>query len=354
MHKLLPKLALALICIAPVISACAQRPSPTDDILAYQPQPIPAGVIRSWGHVFLKKVMLSWEAGFQKYHPDITFSDNLVSSAAATGALFTNTADLGILGREIRPMEVAGYNRVMKQKPFPLEVMTGSFANADKSVALGIFVAKDNPITHITFAQLDAIFGAEHLRGEKANIRTWGQLGLTGPWANRTINVYTGELDAAPAFYFSQQVMRGSMLWNERLQHFDDINRPDGTVYEAQQHIVDALAQDPAGIAVSGAGCHNPGVKLIPVAINDDGPFIDATPETVQTRAYPFARSVWIYTNQGPGHPLDPGTREFLRFIFSREGQELVRQEGEYLPLTPELAAAQLRKLDQSALQQSK
>ncbi|HEV2485186.1 MAG TPA: substrate-binding domain-containing protein [Terracidiphilus sp.] len=349
MHKLPLKLASGItvmtLCL-PAIRLNAQQASPTDAISPYQPQTIPAGVIRSWGHVFLKKIMANWEQSFQRYHPDVTFSDNLVSSAAAAGALFTNTADLGILGREIRPMEVAGYSRVMKQKPFPLEVMTGSYANADKSVALGIFVQKDNPLTHITFRQLDAIFGSEHLRGEKTNIRTWGQLGLTGPWANRAINVYMGELDAAPAFYFSQQVMHGSMLWNERLHHFDDINRADGTVYEAQQHIVDALAEDAAGIAVSGAGCRNAGVKLIPVAINDDGPYIDATLETVQTRAYPFARSVWIYTNQGPGHPLDPRVREFLRFILSREGQELVRQEGEYLPLTPELAAAQLEKLE--------
>jgi phosphate transport system substrate-binding protein len=349
MNKRLLQFMFCVAAIAlPVVHANAQPPaSAVTAIPAYQPQPIAAGVIRSWGHVFLKKVMASWEASFEKYHPDVTFSDNLVSSAAATGALFTNTADLGILGREIRPMEVAGYTRVMKQKPFPLEVMTGSYANADKSVALGIFVQKDNPLTQITFAQLDAIFGSEHRRGEKGNIRTWGQLGLTGLWASRTINVYTGELDAAPAFYFSQQVMLGSMLWNEHLQHFDDLNRPDGTVYEAQQHIVDALAQDPAGIAISGAGSRNPGVKLIPVAVNDGGPFVAATPENVEARTYPFARSVWIYTNQGPGHPLDPRVREFLRFIFSREGQELVRQEGEYLPLTPELAAAQLKKLEQ-------
>jgi phosphate transport system substrate-binding protein len=349
MHKLLLKFAsgfaVMTLCV-PAMWLHAQQASAADAISPYQPQNIPAGVIRSWGHVFLKKIMASWERSFQKYHPDVTFSDNLVSSAAATGALFTNTADLGIVGREIRPMEVAGYNRVMKQRPFALEVMTGSYANADKSVALGIFVQKDNPLTHITFRQLDAIFGSEHLRGEKTNIRTWGQLGLNGSWANRAINVYMGELDAAPAFYFSQQVMRGSILWNERLHHFDDTNRPDGTVYEAQQHIVDALAEDPAGIAVSGAGCRNPGVKLIPVAINDDGPYIDATPETVQARTYPFARSVWIYTNQGPSHPLDPRVREFLRFIFSREGQGLVRQEGEYIPLTPELAAAQLKKLE--------
>jgi phosphate transport system substrate-binding protein len=349
MSKRLLQVASGFVALAlclPVIRLHAQQVSRVSGIPAYEPQRVDGGVIRSWGHVFLKKVMASWELSFQKYHPDITFSDNLVSSAAATGALFTNTADLGIVGREIRPLEVAGYSRVMKQKPLPLEVMTGSYSNADKSVALGIFVQKDNPLTHITFAQLDAIFGSEHLRGEKANIRTWGQLGLRGSWADRTINVYVGELDAAPAFYFSQLVMRGSMLWNEHLRHFDDLNRPDGAVYEAQQRIVDALAADSAGIALAGAGTRNAGVKLIPVAVGDDGPYIAATSETVEARTYPLARSVWIYTNQGPGHPLDPRVREFLRFILSREGQELVRQEGEYLPLTPKVAAAQLKKLE--------
>jgi phosphate transport system substrate-binding protein len=347
MRRLLPFAAVAVAALALAqYGHAAQEQSPSlDAIPAYQPQSIEPGVIRSWGHVFLKKIMVSWELAFQKYHPGITFSDNLVSSAAATGALFTNTADLGILGREIRPMEVAGYNRVLKHKPYPMEVMTGSFANADKSVALGIFVSRSNPLQHINFAQLDAIFGAEHLGGAPSNIRTWGQIGLTGAWANRPIHVYTGELDAAPAFYFSQQVMHGSMLWNESLRHFDDLNRPDGTVYEAQQQIVDALARDEDGIAISGAGVRNSGVRLVPVAITAGGPFIAATPATVEARTYPLARSVWIYTNQAPGHPLDPRTREFLRFMLSREGQELVRREGEYLPLKPEIDAEQLRKL---------
>lgn len=340
----------AICLVGLVLCACtprtnAQQQTALSRLPEYRPSTIQGGVIRSWGHVFVKKVMESWERGFQKYHPDVTFSDNLVSSAAATGALFANIADLGIVGREIRPMEVAGYTRVMKQKPFPLEVMTGSFANADKSVALGIFVQKDNPLQRITFAQLDAIFGSEHKRGEKANIRSWGQLGLTGAWAGRAIDVYTGELDAAPAFYFSQGVMLGSMLWNERLRHFDDVNRPNGTVYEAQQQIVDVLAQDSGGIGLSGAGVKNPNVKLIPVAESANGPFVVPTPATVQDRTYPLSRSVWFYTNQGAGHPVDPRVREFLLFILSRQGQELVSEEGEYLPLTPELDAAQIRKL---------
>ena len=330
-----------------LLTLAATATAETPALPAYQPQAVQPGVIRSWGHVFLKKIMAQWEDAFVKYHPGVTFSDNLVSSAAATGALFTDTADLGILGREIRPMEVAGYNRVMKHKPFPLEVMTGSWANADKSVALGIFVSEKNPLTKLTFAQLDAIFGAEHLWGAPENIRTWGQLGLTGDWASRPITPYGGELDAAPAFFFSQTVMHGSQLWNERLHHFDDIDRPDKTTYVAQQHIVDELAKDPYGIALSGVGFKAPGIKLLAIAVTPAGPWITPTPVTVQDRTYPLSRSVWIYTNQAPSHPIDPRTREFLRFIFSREGQELVQQEGEYLPLTPALAAAQLRKLDQ-------
>jgi phosphate transport system substrate-binding protein len=322
------------------------RAQETEQLPKYDPQQQLSGTIRSWGHVFLKKVMVEWEEGFHKYQPGIRFEDNLVSSAAATGALFTGTADLGILGREIRPMEVAGYTRVMKQKPWGIQAMTGSYANADKSVALGIFVSKENPLSRINFSQLDAIFGSEHLGGASQNIRTWGPLGLTGEWADRTIDVYAGELDAAPAFYFSQEVMKGSQLWNCNLKHYDDLTLKDGKVLEAQQRIVDALGADRYGIALSGAGSTNPMVKLIPVSITDNGPYVLPTPNTVADRTYPLARSVWIYINHAPGQPIDPKVSEFLRYILSREGQQAVVREGEYLPLTPALDAQQRRRLE--------
>ena len=347
-----------LLCLLPA-SSLAQKsvyqPSASDaDALAaqvnslpvYSPHAVPAGVIHCWGHVFLKQVLAEWEAGFAQLHPGVTFDDLLVSSAAATGALFTHTAEIGILGREIRPMEVAGYTRVMKHKPAPIEVMSGSWANADKSVALGIFVHQANPIKQLTFAQLDAIFGSEHLGGAKQNIRTWGDLGLSGLWAARPIHVYVGELDAAPGFFFSQTVMGKSLLWNGELHHFDDITRADGTIYEAQQQIVDALAADPDGIALSGAGVINPKVKLLAIGKTKAGPFTPPSYRSALDRTYPLSRSVWIYTNDAPGSPLDARTREFLRYILSREGQQAVVREHEYLPLTPALAAEQRKRLE--------
>jgi phosphate transport system substrate-binding protein len=43
--------------------------------------------------------------------------------------------------------------------------------------------------------------------------------------------------------------------------------------------------------------------------------------------------------------PIDPKVREFLRYLLSREGQEVVNQDGRYLPLSPQLAALQRKKL---------
>jgi phosphate transport system substrate-binding protein len=39
-----------------------------------------------------------------------------------------------------------------------------------------------------------------------------------------------------------------------------------------------------------------------------------------------------VYVNRAPGKALDPVVREFLKFVFSREGQEIVLKDG-YYPL---------------------
>ncbi len=103
---------------------------------------------------------------------------------------------------------------------------------------------------------------------------------------------------------------------------------------------------DRYGIALAGVGTPNPDVKLIAIARSDGGPWIEPTMDTVLNRSYPFARSVWIYVNRAPGLPLEPKVREFLRYILSREGQQDVAREGEYLPLTASLARAEARKLE--------
>ena len=312
---------------------------------AYQPHQKVSGTIRSWGHGFLKPMMRYWEEGFRKFQPDIQFEDTLLSSAAAMAGLYAGRADLGVLAREIMPPEVAAYEKMTGQKVTPVTVLTGSYGNPDKIMALGIFVNKANPIAKLTLTQLDAIFGAEKRRGEKDNIRTWDQLGLSGRWSHAPIHPYSGPANEAPGSFFSHAVMGGSVLWNSDLRQYDDLPVPGGKDIDGYKRVIDALALDPDGIAITGAGYTNPNVRLVALAADDNGPFVDATKENVANRTYPLARSVKFYINSGPKLPADPKVVEFLRYILSRDGQEQVLREGDFIPLTPEIAAEESRKL---------
>jgi phosphate transport system substrate-binding protein len=322
--------------------ACAED---SDALPSYQPAPAMSGTIRSWGHGYLKAMMKLWEADFQRYQPGIRFEDDLVSSAAAMAGLYSGRADLAVLAREITPPEIAAYEKTMKQPVFPVEVLTGSFGNQDKIMALGVFVHKDNPISKLSFVQLDAIFGAEHRRGARENLRTWDQVGLAGDWKLKAIHPYSGVAFEAPAYFFSQTVLKGSVLWNCALTQFENVEDSTQRYVDAYQKAVDALGSDRFGIALAGAGYRNPNVKLVALAIEKGGPFVAATPENVANRSYPLARPVRFYIDNGPAKRADPAVLEFLRYVLSREGQQQVAREGDFLPLSAPVVRAQRARL---------
>ncbi len=327
---------------AATLLVASARAQDLSGLPVYEPSQQVSGTIRSWGHGFLKPMMKLWEDGFKKYQPNIQFEDTLVSSAAAMAGLYSGRADIGVLAREITPPELAAYEKMMKQKIFPVTVLTGSYGNADKIMALGIFVHKDNPLTQLTFTQLDAIWGSEKRRGEKEVIRTWDQLGLTGEWKGKLIQPYSGLPYEAPGYLFSQTVLKGSVLWNCNLHEFEDTPGPGGDCY---QKVVEALGKDPNGIALSGAGYRNPNIKLIALAVKDGGPFIEPTKQNVINLTYPLSRPVRFYINNGSASPADPKVIEFFRYILSREGQELVAKEGDFLPITTDVAHTEAGRL---------
>ena len=353
-------LALALVGLLP--SASITRAEDSADLPDYRPVVKVGGTIRSWGHGFLRPMMKLWEDGFREYQPGVRFEDKLVTSAAAIAGLYTQRADLGVLAREITPPEVAAYEKMTGQKLTPVTVLTGSYGNQDKIMALGVFVNRENPIDRLTFAQLDGIFGAERRRGEGENIRRWDQLGLAGAWAAQPIRPCSGPAGEAPAYFFSQTVMRGSALWNEALRQFENVEEetPSGgneratpaitRHVDAYQQVVNAVGSDRLAIGLAGAGYRDPGAKLVAIAVQEGGPFVGATRENVANRSYPLARPVRFYINSGPAIPADPRVVEFLRFVLSRQGQELVKREGDFLPLGGAEARVELARLSSSAV----
>jgi phosphate transport system substrate-binding protein len=219
-------------------------------------------------------------------------------------------------------------------KPTIIEVANAGLRSRRIAANLAVFVHRDNPLTGISVAQLDGIFGAEHKRGP-ANLRTWGDLGLTGEWRDRSIRVLAPPDNSIPALFFRKAVLDDSFKWNASLEEFPS---------EAQA--LAALARDPGGIAYAPLAAANDAVKALPLAATSAGPFVALTAESAADRSYPLSRAVIVVLDRAPGKPIDPRIREFLRFVLSAEGQAAVARDGSYIPLLAQSAQQQLKRLD--------
>jgi phosphate transport system substrate-binding protein len=330
------------------------------DLPHYKPEQRVSGVIRMVGSNYVADGHIGeyWEKGFRKYHPDITFQYNLKTPSAALHALYLGVSDIGPC-RKMTFEDLLAYERMTNTDPVEIVYATGSFDVPGWSPAFGIFVNKANPITRLTMKQLDRIFGAERTgawegttwlperaRGASENIRTWGQLGLTGDWKDKPIHVYGVNLRYHQATKFEDQVLGGSGKWNPELREYANYAKLDGTLsIGANQMIVD-LGDDPYGIAYSEITFLNDKTKVLSLAYDEGGPYVDMNIDTVRNRTYPLYDQVYMYANRLPGKSMDPKVKEYFRYILSQEGQAEVVHDGKYLPLTLSALRAQLKKLD--------
>jgi phosphate transport system substrate-binding protein len=327
------------------------------DLPDYRPGEKISGVIRSWGNPHMAALMKNWESGFRQFHPDVYFADNLKSTATGIFGLSEWTADVALMGRQIYTYEFYGVYRRSLLLPVEIAVATGSFDVPGKSFALAVFVHRDNPLGSLTLAQLDVIFGAqrdggwdglnwrkESARGPEKNLRAWGQLGLTGAWAEKPIHLYgpPGIYPGGQSF-FQRRVLGGGDTWAEGLMEFED-----------RKKMMEALSHDPLGIAYTGLCYRTPQTKPLALAEKSGAPFVAPTKASVADHSYPLSRTVYIYfaPDTPGGDPADPKTdpkvREFLRYVLSRQGQADVAREGDYLPLTAALSTEQRSKLNPS------
>ena len=316
----------------------------------YVPQQQVSGVIRISGHgsakiAWMRPLISMWEQGFQQFQPGIKLEYKMFGTSSAIPALWTGTADIALLGEEIDPVAVRTFERVKHYPPLGINVLTGSVDLRNIDYAQMIFVNSNNPLAHISMVELDGIFGEEHRRGT-TNIRTWGQLGLKGEWASKPIAPYSWRIDDSFGIFLEAYLLEGSHRWNCALHEFSHIYSPDGTVYDHGQQILDALAKDRYGIAVSNIRYAGPNVKALAIGMTPAGPFIPVNKQTLIDQTYPLSRVIPAVIDRTPGMPVDPKIKEFLRYLLSREGQQVVLQDGKYLPLSASAAQKEVRKLD--------
>jgi phosphate transport system substrate-binding protein len=323
-----------------------------DSMTAYQAQQQVSGTIRISGDEHQSVMLRNWEKDFHSYQPGILFDDHLTSTVHGIPALVFDVADLALLGREIAPLENLSFRRMFKYDPLEITTATGSYDTPYQAFALGVFVNKENPLSQLTLSQVAAIFGC----GPGKNVRTWGQLGLTGEWANKHINVFGYPAGNNIAAFFELKVLQGppsggptlpnGVRWNCDLKEYSNTyDKNDKPVISSDAFMMQDLGKDKYAIAYSGMREMTPQVKALALAAKNGGPYVPFSLETVANRTYPLARSMYIYLNRAPGKPLDPKIAEFLRFILSHQGQESVAQQKVFLPLPAATVGEQLKNL---------
>jgi phosphate transport system substrate-binding protein len=312
-------------------------------------------------------VLKLWEEDFQKFHPGIRFEDRLPTSDAAIPALVTGVTDLAPDGGEATLTESLSFFETYGYPVTDITVASGAFDVEGKSNGPVVFVHKDNPLTRLTIKQLDGIFGSERTagmrgfkwtpsdgRGAAESIRTWGQLGLTGEWADKPIQTY-GHAPSGTARFFRWKVLQNGDKWNPNFREYvESGSKMIADEDKAEQRLglqymlKNELANNRYGIAwtVMPQAKGVSGIKLLAVAPREGGAYIMPTRASFQDRTYPLVRSIYFFLNRAPGKPLDPKLKEFLRYILSREGQETVVRNGSYLPLPPAVVREQLSKLE--------
>jgi phosphate transport system substrate-binding protein len=334
------------------------------DLPHYKPEQKVSGTIRMWGSNYFTDSPLAdyWTQEFQKYQPDVKFALHLKTTLHAIPGLIFGMSDIGPMGRQITWDELLSYQRERNHLPIGIVAVTGSYDVSGWNPPIGVYLHKDNPLSKLSLQQLDGIFGAQRsgawreltwdkslARGPEKNIRTWGQLGLTGEWADKPIHVYGYNLQ----FHFPQEIESRAFggvsgKWNENLIEYDNLALPDGSFKLAGQLMLEDLAKDPYGIVYCAGGNAwlTPQVKAIALSVKNGDPAYELTLDNVRERKYPMYADVFFYIDRDPKKPVDPKVKEFLRYILSSEGQAQVMRDGKYLPLTAEAVRAQLKLLE--------
>jgi phosphate transport system substrate-binding protein len=273
----------------------------------------------------------AWVEAFKKYQPGVTVEVS-APYAGSTGArdLIKGTNDFVFAARELKPEDYTDFKAKFGYDPFVVPVSGASYRHFGFTDAHVFFVNKANPLEKISFDQLDSIFSSTRIRGGKP-ITTWGQLGLIGEWADKPIHLY----GIKPWNGFEEYIRQRVLSRNGRRGEWRDGMTLDDLVFQNARRV----AADRYGIGYCGLSDVDAGVRILPLGETDKGPFYPPSYENVARAVYPLSRLLYLAANKPPGKPLRPELAELLRFILSREGQQVVLSHGVYLPLRSEQLA---------------
>lgn len=317
------KSAFLSVSMVALLSMSASAQKVTDDLPVYEKVSGLSGNLSSVGSDTLANMMTFWAEEFKRLYPNVNMQIQAAGSSTAPPALTEGTSNFGPMSRAMKSKEIEAFEKRHGYKPTEVRVAID---------ALAVFVHKDNPIEGMTIAEVDAIFSSTRLCGADQQVTRWGDLGLSGSWVNRDLQLYGRNSVSGTYGYFKEVGLCDGDFRN-------NVNEQPGSA-----SVVQSVSTSLNAVGYSGIGYITSGVKTVPLAIEEGGEYVDVTTENALAGKYPLARFLYIYVNKHPNKPLDPATAEFVKFMLSKTGQEIVDKDG-YIPVPRIVVEQELKRL---------
>jgi phosphate transport system substrate-binding protein len=283
-----------------------------------------SGNLSSVGSDTLANLMTLWAEEFKRFYPNVNIQIQAAGSSTAPPALTEATSNLGPMSRKMKNKEIGAFEKRYGYKPTAIPVAID---------ALAVYVNKDNPLKGMSIPEVDAVFSSTQKCSHGSDIKIWGDLGLSGTWQNRSIQLYgRNSVSGTYGYFKSKALCKGDFK--------NSVNEQPGSA-----SVVQSVSSSINGIGYSGIGYKTSSVRALPLAKNKGGPAVEANTENAISGKYPLARFLYVYVNKHPNKPLPPLEREFIKMVLSQQGQEVVVKDG-YIPLPKKVVEKSLANIE--------
>ncbi len=318
----LKRLMAALTFAAAGVSAVSAVAAVDPALPTYEKTSGVSGNLSSVGSDSLANLMTLWAEEFKKNYPNVNIQIQAAGSSTAPPALTEGTANMGPMSRPMKDSEIQAFEEKYGYKPTAVPVAID---------ALAVFVHKDNPIKSLTMQQVDAIFSSTRLCGGDKDLKTWGDVGLTGEWASKPIQLFGRNSVSGTYGYFKEEALcKGDFKAN--------VNEQPGSA-----SVVQSISSTLNAIGYSGIGYKTSSVRAVPL-VDKHGQVEEANETNALSGKYPLARFFYVYVNKAPNQPLSPLDAEFIKLVLSKQGQEVVVKDG-YIPLPSKVVEKTMKEL---------
>ncbi len=298
---------------------------------------LPDGSIYLAGDSELEILLFSFNKLFIKAHSEFRFTVMSKDTSSALGGLTAGVVAFALVNRTAWPLEVRPFRQLYGYEPTTIHIGRVGYLGAGRVHPPAIYVNARNPLRGLSVEQVARIFTAG---GGKGDLATWGQLGLKGDWANRSIHVFGHRDDGGFATAMRHELMGG----------FPFTHRYEPLAKDAD--IINAVRDDPYGIGLIGfldSRALPNTVRALPLAENSNESYSNGSYQDVFEGKYALTPYLQIYVNRVPGKPLDLVVKEYSRLLLSKEGQAIIaaQKSGKgCVPLNQREIAGELAKLE--------